>query len=700
MGIADTLRSAGLWPEERSDPTISIDQWLEMFSYNGVGYPLGLNQTLGQKADEIGSDFTGMVQGAYRSNGVVFACMLARQMLFSEARFQFRQVKNGRPGDLFGTKELSVLEKPWPNGTTGSMLTRALQDVDLAGNAYMVRRRGSDRIVRARPDWITIVMRSNRPPDETLTDDLDAELVGYLFHPGGVRGTRDPIPLLPEEVAHFAPHPDPTARYRGESWLSPIIREIQADQAATTHKLKFFENGATPNLIVKTEIASPEAMEKWAGFFERENEGVRNAYKKLVLGHGMDATVVGTDLQQLDFKVTQGAGEVRICNAARIPPIIVGVSEGLNSATYSNYAQARRAFADGTMRPLWREAAGSFASIVNVPGGSELWYDSRDISFLQEDGEDKAKIQQIEAVGAEVLRGGGLRARIGGPGDPQRRPLSPHPHRPDLGPASPTGHARLRAHSTRQHTGRGDEACGRKTRQGKSNQQRLRRHTEWKQQRLRSRKRPRAPTSSGQTPVGSRCAPRRKAECRRSTATSPPSTSGRRSTRSSRATSWSGLAPGAFKKTFREQRNDIKVLFQHGREFVQGDKPLGPIEVLEEDEIGARYSVPLVDAPYVRELIPGLEAGLYGASFRFQVMKESSRTSPSVPTHNPDGIPGADVAGGPPDGVRAGHLPRLRRRDRGRPLALDEFNIFDQLGRDPERARELFAVSPSAPSRR
>jgi hypothetical protein len=273
MGIADTLRSAGLWPEERSDPTISIDQWLDMFSYNGVGYPLGLNQTLGQKADEIGSDFSGMVQGAYRSNGVVFACMLARQMLFSEARFQFRQVKNGRPGDLFGTKELSVLEKPWPNGTTGSMLTRALQDVDLAGNAYMVRRRGSDRIVRARPDWITIVMRSNRPPDETLTDDLDAELVGYLFHPGGVRGTRDPIPLLPEEVAHFAPHPDPTARYRGESWLSPIIREIQADQAATTHKLKFFENGATPNLIVKTEIASPEAMEKWAGLLRAQERG-------------------------------------------------------------------------------------------------------------------------------------------------------------------------------------------------------------------------------------------------------------------------------------------------------------------------------------------------------------------------------------------------------------------------------------------
>jgi phage portal protein BeeE len=55
--------------------------------------------------------------------------------------------------------------------------------------------------------------------------------------------------------------------------------------------------------------------------------------------------------------VTQGAGETRIAAAAGVPPVIVGLSEGLQAATYSNYSQARRRFADGTMRPLWRNAA-------------------------------------------------------------------------------------------------------------------------------------------------------------------------------------------------------------------------------------------------------------------------------------------------------------------------------------------------------
>jgi hypothetical protein len=37
-------------------------------------------------------------------------------------------------------------------------------------------------------------------------------------------------------VAHFAPIIDPLADFRGMSWLTPILREIQADQAMTRHQ--------------------------------------------------------------------------------------------------------------------------------------------------------------------------------------------------------------------------------------------------------------------------------------------------------------------------------------------------------------------------------------------------------------------------------------------------------------------------------
>jgi hypothetical protein len=99
------------------------------------------------------------------------------------------------------------------------------------------------------------------------------------------------------------------------------------------------------------------------------------------------------------------------------------------------------------------------------------------------------------------------------------------------------------------------------------------------------------------------------------------------------------IAPGAFGKTFVENRNSIRVLFQHGRDPVVGDKPLGPIITLREDARGAAYEVTLLDTTYNRDLLPALEAGLYGASFRFAVMQEEHRKSPGASDYNPKGLP-------------------------------------------------------------
>lgn len=109
--------------------------------------------------------------------------------------------------------------------------------------------------------------------------------------------------------------------------------------------------------------------------------------------------------------------------------------------------------------------------------------------------------------------------------------------------------------------------------------------------------------------------------------------------------SWEGnflekFAPGAFKRTIKNNRSKMKVLFQHGYDYVIGDKPLGPIVDLREDSEGAYYEVPLLDAAYVREeVLPGLEAELYGASFRFRVIEEVINEEPDPSDHNPHALP-------------------------------------------------------------
>lgn len=98
------------------------------------------------------------------------------------------------------------------------------------------------------------------------------------------------------------------------------------------------------------------------------------------------------------------------------------------------------------------------------------------------------------------------------------------------------------------------------------------------------------------------------------------------------------IAPGAFRKTMAENRNRIRVLLSHGSDPQLGNKPLGTLEELREDEQGGYYSAPLLDG--VPELVvSGLRAGLYGASFRFSTMREDFTQRPGKSDSNPRGLP-------------------------------------------------------------
>lgn len=403
MGLLDKVADTHRGRRQRGRKSSS---WSEpnFWDLDRLRWPFLGSTSLSSEREQIENDFEGFVQRIYKGNGPVFALMLVRQLVFSEARFQFRRRTNGRPGDLFGDKSLGLLEAPWTNGTTGDLLSRMIQDADLAGNAFVAKVPGADRLRRLRPDWVTIVSASKSAP--TLYGAaLDAEVIGYYYSPRAPGAGTDTL-LLPSQVAHFAPIPDPAAQWRGMSWITPVLRETSSDLAATTHKLKFFENGATPSLAVKLDASvTPDMFKRFKALMDEQHRGADNAYKTLYLGGGADVTPLTMDLRALDFKSIQGAGESRLAAAAGIPSTIVGFSEGLQGSSLNagNYGSARRRMADGTMRPLWRNAAGSLASLIEVPGGAELWYDDRDIAFLRDDRKDSAEIQQSKAAAIRQL---------------------------------------------------------------------------------------------------------------------------------------------------------------------------------------------------------------------------------------------------------------------------------------------------------
>ena len=410
MRLLDRLRG-------HSEPErLSLDEYgqmLNLYMNSGLGYQTpSLMQTLaGTGTERPTNNFRGLTLQAYAANGVVFACIMVRQLVFSSIRFQWQNIRKGKPSDTFGNQDLLPLEQPWPGGTTQDLLARMLLEADLAGNSYWygdtsLARLGTKspntELVRLRPDWVQIVGTPRYPTKAAARGGGQVGWIkkGYLYTEGGLGSQNDGVAFTVDEVAHFAPLPDPLAAFTGMSWLTPIIREIQADQAMTRHQRKFFDNGATPNMIIKhAPGADREAVKKWATEVEGKHAGVDNAWKNLNLYPGADATVVGCKLKDLDFGATREGGEVRIAAAAGVPPVIVGLSKGLDSATYSNYGQARRRFADGTAHPLWQNMAGSLQQIIKAPNQSvRLWYDATDVPFLREDEADAANIAAVRAA--------------------------------------------------------------------------------------------------------------------------------------------------------------------------------------------------------------------------------------------------------------------------------------------------------------
>lgn len=399
MRILDALIPARPGVEQR----YSWSQW--MTDALAFGPAAAMRTTWGSSPTEpIADNFVSYVVGGLRGDSIISTVELLRFSVFSEARFAWQRMEAGRPGALFGDRSLGVLETPWPGGTTGDLLAKMLLYADLAGNAYVAPIEGE--MVCLRPDWTDIILapRMAAYGDGGRKVHVGYTRVGYVYWEGGEGGPGEPAVFLPSEVAHFAPYPDPTATYRGQSWLTPVLREIQGDVAATSHKLKFFENAATPNLSVSLPKEIPPALyQEFIDKMDARIKGSSNAYETLYLGGGADVTVIGADMKQIDFKSTQGAGETRICSAAGVPVVLAGLSEGLQGSSLNagNYGSAKRRFGDATMRPLWRNVAGSLQAIVPPPTGARLWWDGRDIAFLRDDEKD---LSEIQAQRAQTIR--------------------------------------------------------------------------------------------------------------------------------------------------------------------------------------------------------------------------------------------------------------------------------------------------------
>lgn len=369
--------------------------------YLGLLQEFGFN---GHRYVAPGGSFEKLTALQGQANPIVAAAIHARVSVFSEVSLLWQPMSGGRPGRLFGNQDLAILEEPWAQATTGDLLARMLMDADLFGNSYWHRR--GDSLVRLDPTRVMVITGS--VSDQLTGKPYGQQLLSYAFV--DEQGSELAI-FEPAEVVHFKPIPDPDNAFRGRTWLSTVLKDVQADTQLSDYKTSYLKNAATPNLVVSFDPSiTREAFETFTQKMDATHQGVENAFKTLYLGGGADVKVVGSNFEQLAIKATQGAGETRIAAAAGVPAPYLGISEGMQGSalTTGNYQAARRRYADGTIRPLWRSAAGALQVVLPRPQASRLWYDDRDVAFLQEDVKDAADIRMADAATIRQLVDGGF----------------------------------------------------------------------------------------------------------------------------------------------------------------------------------------------------------------------------------------------------------------------------------------------------
>lgn len=378
-------------------PGLDFNQWTQWMTYGGLGYPL-INTTMNKTREEkvVRDNRT-----AGKFTSTTFSLIVARMQVFAQTRFQWTHLQGSDPGDLFGSRELQCLERPWSGGTTHNLLKRMEWFASTSGQAYVRRR--ANQCFMLEPTWTTVVLGSQED-SENPAYAADIEKVGYLYGPPGGRVQF----FNPQQVAHYAPIPDPDCAWLGQSWITPIMRELMADLAAIDHKDEFFRNAATPNLAIKFDAAQDiERVRQFIELLEEEHAGIANAYKTMYLGGGADPVAVGLNFKDMDYAVLQANAELRMASAAGVPASWMGFSEGLKGSALNagNFDSSRRRFSDGTMVDLWADAAGSLEVLLTKPDSdprTHLWYDMR-VPFMRQDAQDKATVQQSEATTISIL---------------------------------------------------------------------------------------------------------------------------------------------------------------------------------------------------------------------------------------------------------------------------------------------------------
>lgn len=345
------------------------------------------------EADEVfGSPTDSLCELSFRAHAVIASCTKLKANVAAQPRLEIGFEEHGSEAWQAVAQHdlLNLFDSPMRDVSRNRLIKQLVMGLCLTGKGYAqkLRNRGGSRVVGLMPlpaSWV-------HPERGVGTDRY------FSFF-----RVRTQEALVPVSDMLWLLDPDPNNPSAGVGFVEQAWRAFILDVERELYQGETTVNLKVPGVVVHTErnLGAEERERAREEFRDRFGRGKRGDVAFLG-GGGKSEISVLNPLGDMDWPGLTGLSETRICAAAQVPPILVHTRAGLDRATYSNFAQAKRAFYLATMAPLWEDVADGLTLSFKEELGPRLRFRFRydELPEFQEDNSDKAKrIVQLFSAG-------------------------------------------------------------------------------------------------------------------------------------------------------------------------------------------------------------------------------------------------------------------------------------------------------------
>jgi len=347
------------------------------------------------------------------SNSAAMNCLSWIQRNFLQAQLDiYRQVDDGKQEVVDNHPMIQLLNRPNDFYLDTHLWYATLLSYHLDGNAYWLKTRngrgfGAPTQLWYEPHWS---IKPHYPDDGSKFID---------YYERRVNGTMERIPV--ENVIHFRNGLNPANPRYGLAPIKAALLNVFTDTEVNQWVAALCRNMAIPGVILNpTEMIgmSPEKAENikqvWKRKFGGDNRG-----EPLMLDFPAEVKTIGFNPSDMDFSAITIIAETRIAGALGVPAIVAGLYAGMESSTYNNLENLRKAAFEESLVPTWQTFAKHLTAQL-LPDFERdedinqlvVKFDTSEIRSLQENQGEKEQ-RAIEALMAGVATLNETRAQFG-----------------------------------------------------------------------------------------------------------------------------------------------------------------------------------------------------------------------------------------------------------------------------------------------